>query len=395
MQTREIDLRLQQYTAAEHRIAANLHELDSHSVYQLLTNDDLVGQTATQLNPALNADPSLWQMYHLLESTLAEARRVRADGRITTADREHLAQLLGGSSVALSSDPIGFANRDLTSAATTERRVSIDALINLMRSVYEPLRDGVAQADQVIRRVLPRLNAVTTSVGRTTAEALDLGVATGEAQRINRLVNDLRERCLTDPLSVSVADSVEVDQLVHRFSESVAQARASHDALIGDLAAAHALLDECRSLLNAAQRHLTDATLRVADPIGMRNPPTTAIIDGPQGLAAMLTPIATSSEPWQTIRRRLEAWSVTADRLAHQLRQVESANRQPLDRRDELRGRLSAFRAKMAGTATGTNDVLHELAAEAYNELFTAPTDLARAARLVSELGEQIAKVHK
>ncbi len=45
VETREIDMRLQRYTAAEHRIGANLQELEQHSVYQLLTTDVLTGAT--------------------------------------------------------------------------------------------------------------------------------------------------------------------------------------------------------------------------------------------------------------------------------------------------------------------------------------------------------------
>ena len=51
METREIDARLQRYTASEHRIGSNLQELEQHSVYQLLTTDVLTGETAKALAP--------------------------------------------------------------------------------------------------------------------------------------------------------------------------------------------------------------------------------------------------------------------------------------------------------------------------------------------------------
>ena len=67
------------------------------------------------------------------------------------------------------------------------------------------------------------------------------------------------------------------------------------------------------------------------------------------------------------------------------------ANAHPLEKRDELRGLLAAFRAKMAATGFSEDLVLRDISAEAHNELFTSPTDLARAEKLVTEFGARLA----
>ena len=93
----------------------------------------------------------------------------------------------------------------------------------------------------------------------------------------------------------------------------------------------------------------------------------------------------------QSTRRELDSWSVGATRLRDQLARVVASNRAPLEKRNELRGRLGAFRAKMAATGFSEDLVLRDISAEAHNELFTSPTDLVRAERLVTEFGNRLA----
>jgi len=83
----------------------------------------------------------------------------------------------------------------------------------------------------------------------------------------------------------------------------------------------------------------------------------------------------------------LDQWLELAEALVAQLAQAEKRNQAPLDRRNELRGLLSAYRAKAAAVGLIEQADLSDLADEAHNELFTAPTDLTRAESLVNQLG--------
>ena len=91
-----------------------------------------------------------------------------------------------------------------------------------------------------------------------------------------------------------------------------------------------------------------------------------------------------------TRRAGLDAWMRSARRFRDQLAQAEAANRAPLQERDELRGLLTAYRAKMAGVGKAEDQTASELADEAHNELYTRPTDLDRALRLLRELGAAV-----
>lgn len=396
MNTREIDVRLQRLTAAEHRIAANLHELELHSVYQLLTTDELQGETARALNPSLRVSPTLWEMYSMLERTLSKARTLRGEGnRINAERRSEIVAVLTGPSVVFHHEDLPFSARDLTQVDARELRMTIDQLIERMRLSYEPLRDAVARADTVLRNVLPRLDSIASSIDGLRESALTLELPTHAIDRLERSVGDAHNRCITDPLSITDRQTSSLEAEVAAIRGSIATTRSSHDSLVGDLTAAGSLLDECRRLREEAMQSHEAARQKIVNPIGLRVAPSLAIIDGDNGLRDRLKPIVAMTGPWQNTRRELDGWMRIAQRLRDQLQRVARANQAPLERRAELRGRLSAFRAKMMGMGLSNDAVLAELSAEAHNELFTAPTDLGRAERLVGELGNRLTQAYR
>lgn len=392
VETREIDMRLQRYTAAEHRIGANLQELEQHAVYQLLTTDVLTGATAKALAPVDAANPNLWQLFTLLGSTLDTARRLRGtNSRVSQDDRRQLGELLGTASVLIGSEDIPLSERGLTGESTRHERLTIDELIDRMSALYEPVRNVVTHAEGVLRGVLPRLNSAEATVNRLRSDALTLGLGSIELDRIDETIARIRDLSLTDPLSIPPDAKASFDAAIRSAAATISAARSSHDELAADIAAASDLLDECRDLITQAEASRIETLAKIAQPIGLRQPPSLAAIDGDRGLANRLAPLLSSTQPWQTVRRDLDAWCSAATRLRDQLRRVAEANRHPLAKRDELRGRLNAFRAKMAATGHSEDLVLRDISAEAHNELFTTPTDLVRAERLVTEFGNRLA----
>ena len=391
METDEIDRRLQRYTAAEHRIGANLQELEQHSVYQLLTTDVLAGKTALALAPLKQADPSLWELFSMFAATLDSARRLRGTGtRFRTPDRLEVARLLTTDAVVLQTENVPLGDRGLTGASTREERVSLETLIQQMSSLYEPVRDVVTHAEEVLRDALPRLNSAETTARKLREQAIELGVDTIDLDRIDETIARIRDLSLTDPLSIPKNARQSFDEAIRAAASRIASARSSHDELATDMATATSLLDECRDLIAQANRYRASAESRIAQPVGLRHAPSIAAVDGDRGLAARLQPILASSQPWQAIRRDLDHWAQAATRFRDQLERVVTANRQPLRKRDELRGRLTAFRAKMAAIGLSEDLVLSDLSAEAHNELYTSPTDLGRAERLVTEFGNRL-----
>lgn len=387
-----VDARLQSYTAAEHRIGANLHDLEAHSVYQLLQSGVLTGRTEKAMRSMGSADPSLWDLFSLLGSTLEQARKIRGD-RNRTGAREHneLVALLDGPSVLIRRDSVPLAERSLTSAQSLEERLTIAQLIDRMQALYEPVRNAVAQADAVLDGLLPRLSSADTTIRSLRATCGELGIDQVDLDRLDATMAEIRDRALTDPLAIPPDARSTIDTALHDATTRIHQARASHAALSDDFARAAELVDRCRALIAEATTDRAASLRKVVVNAALPRPPHVDAIDGDKGIADALEAITQSRTSWQQSRRRLDDWFVRTQRLESQLLRVAARVRRPLDRRDELRGRLRAFRAKMSGIGASEDDTLRTMSNEIHNELYTAPSDLDRAARLLNAFGEQLA----
>jgi len=389
-----LDSLLQRYSAAESRIGANLHELDHHSTYQILRTGDLSGRTASKLGAALQKADGLWSDFGELQSVLTRARALRGDGRMRMQDRRQLQKLLTGPSILITTDIVPLGQRGLTQAAESEQRLTIEQLLSRMRLAYEPIRDGVAVVEERLRNILPRLNAAETTIREVKKQADILGVREPELSEADRQLQRLRQLSMDDPMAIPKNAGDELERHVRLAAGRVAQTKKGHDQLHGDLGAMAGLIAEVRTLRARAAAAREETIEKITAPTGLVPVPPAAAIDGPKGLAeASKTVLEDSNQPWQVQRQQVDAWLHRARRLRDQLRRAEAANRTGLNKRDELRGLLSAYRAKMAGVGRAEDIALSEITDEAHNELFTTPTDLARAERLIGELADALSGV--
>ena len=392
MDTSQIDARLQEYTAAEHRIGANLHELEDHAVYRLFTSGVLQGKTQAAFAAVQSADPSLWDLYTILSSALDRARTLRGTRSWLGGDeRAELIKLLSGREVVIRSDDVPLLNRDLTASAEQVERTSLAELIERMRHMYEPVRSAVSRAEASLDGLLPRLTSADQTLARLRVDTANLGLDSRELERIADTIERIRDLALTDPLSIPTGARASLDEAIHDAGVAVATAQSSHDAITHDLTEAHDLLDRCRSLIAEASAEREQALHKVVVRAPLPVAPNSNAIDGPRGLAATLQPITTRRGPWQQTRRELDGWMQRARRFEGQLERVSRRIHEPLERRAELRGRLSAFRAKMSGVGRSEDAALTELSDEVHNELYTSPSDLDRAERLLREFTAMMA----
>lgn len=380
MKLDEIDELLQRYTAAEHRVATNLHDLEGNSAYQFLSTEAPTGVTGQKIGKALDARGEVWSMFLALQSALSRARTLRSSSRfLSGAQRADLGKILTGPSVYLIDDPTRPA-----------RDVPIEAALSEIRGRYEELRDGVVAIEKVMLELLPRLTAVRQSLERVRQDSVGLDLDRRQLADAEARLEALQSRGSGDPLSVRHRAVDELEAQVRGLSKSIAAARNSRDNLHGDLSDASAKLSEIREVRAVAETGRKESFASLANPIGLVRVPGAASIDAPRGIAADLQRITASNAPWREVREMLDDWNRRGDRLLRQLKRAEAVNRSGLERRDELRGLLRGYRAKMSRLGLHRDPVLSEVADEAHNELYTAPTDLGRADQLVRELGQQL-----
>ncbi len=391
LDTEQIDELLARYTAAESRIAANLLELDSHPTFKILSGGGLAGQTKATIGPLMTNAGQLWEWLARLQAVLRDAKEIRDDGRMNAERRARLTSMLTGQQILLAVDEKGLDQRGLLDEKRTELRVTIEHLLTRMRETYEPIRDGVASVDQVWTEVVPRTDSADTTLQRLKADIDRLGIAEPTISVLERRLVEVRKALADDPLSLEHAYAADLDGLVADAARETAKVIRGHDELDGDVAAAETHLAEVRVLRTRAATAHTQSTTKIVDPQGLVRTPDAAIIDGPNGLAARMDELRSKPDlQWQQKRQLLDSLMAKVVALREQLSNAYHVNSRPLNTRDELRGLLAAYSAKAAATGRAEDLVLADLHDDAYSELFTSPTDLDRAASLVSSYGEAL-----
>jgi hypothetical protein len=382
----KIDASLKRYGASEARIAANLVEFDNHPTYQLLTNGASTGLTAEQLCPVMADAPLLWRWLTQLTGVLDQARTLRGTGRINGDRREQIVRLLDTPAVVLEVEEIPFAERDLTGRATSERRVTVEQLIALMRMTYEPIRDGVAAVDRIWRLVTPSLEAARDTIDSLDAELAPLPVSEpAELTACKAQLARTEQLLVEDPLGLGAKGGTHLDSAVSVAATRVHSLVTDHSSLDGDVAATETILAELRVLRAVAAAAWSEARANFVDVGALIRPPGTPVIDGDRGLASRAANFNAHGVDWRAMRTDIDSWFALAERLRSQLKRAVHINSAPLDSRDELRGRLAAYRAKASALGRSSERALDDLAADAHEELYTRPIDLDRAARLVQD----------
>lgn len=126
--------------------------------------------------------------------------------------------------------------------------------------------------------------------------------------------------------------------------------------------------------LAEARRQRAVTVRKIASPV----PEVPALDDGPAERLAAL-PALRDKGRWAEIRTELDGLERAVHTGLERAKAVRRAVVEPLDRRDELRGRLGAYQAMASRYGHAEDPDLDELYRRAYDLLWTAPCDLIEA----------------
>ena len=379
--------------AAVAGLRAGIVELEQLPSFLMLGDAAPGTATAAGYATAVAQAADFWPLLDVLTDRVEQARffvdehRLSADG----GDPKRIEELN-----RLLAKPLSVTLTD------GSHHLSAAAALALLHQRYDAVHHGVTRIDRAWLDVLPRVEAARETAERLQVEAQALGVVEPLIGRARRRADDLAERLLSDPISVADVEGQELDRLVADAARQMAHLRTGHDNLGDDLDRTEEMLASLRVLRTRAAAAAAEARAKIVDPDGLVTVPGRTIIDGPGGLADRLdellalggddAAVAAGPQGWARQRALLDQWLATAERLEQQLSSAERRNRVDLERRDELRGRLQAFQAKMAATGNAESVSAMELAEAAWTELYTAPSDLNAAEAAIRQLADELRK---
>jgi hypothetical protein len=226
------------------------------------------------------------------------------------------------------------------------------------------------QAGDVWQRLLPAAADATASVDNVRVLIRLHGGNQATIDEADRRLGRFTAALATDPLGVEERELTAVRDLIARADAERTSVAELKETLTQRLSDAHALAAE----LAEAQRAAETAAEKAADRFREQDILRVRGTDLRPDLAAV-DALAAAGQ-WALISPRLADWSRRARERLTALRHAAAHNDGLLVTRNELRGRLDAYRAKALRRGLGEDSRLTPLADAAHLALYSAPCDL-------------------
>jgi hypothetical protein len=361
-------------------IQADLEDLRRSLPFQVLFDGRaLSGVTRARLEPALAAVEMLWQGYDVLGGMLAEAGSVIGGGAAAGLDAlRNVEWLLFGDSLEVGG-----------------RRVTPDELLEELTHALSGTAQIVEEADDVWRGSVPAIVKCEEEIASLLQRATGLSAAP-PVETLRQLAGQaafLRERAGVDPLGVVETFERDVLPRVEEARLRLTDELLQHRAVSGDLARARVRLAELKDLHARVVEEAGSVWSKIAHPRGLMAPPNSGYLsEPPMGLEPWLARLQALGRLglYRQVRRGLASWMQVAEDAMGREIEVLEANREPLGRRQELRGLLTSFEAKARALQLARDPGLVDLGARARATLYAAQTDLDDAALLVKGYGDRL-----
>lgn len=371
-------------------VQANLLDLDGSFGKRMLAGAKLAGETQQRWT-AIEAELArLWETFTAYSAVVDRAAQIVASlGRSPGAKLDEVSALMTGPSVRLTrATPVG--QRQLTSGATTDltlreavsemKRAYADAsaLCARTETIWNEISDGLQQAGASLE------DAKRMSAGLAGTGLADTGLADALTAAETSL-GELRNTLNTDPLALwqhGHTDTGRLDRLRERVT--AASVRAADLARLRDEAGRRiAALTAAISAATAARQDAAAAQERTAARIAGAGAQPLPDLGKLTSAVAAVTDLQAAGR-WTRLATELDAVEKDTAAATQWCREAERAAAAQLDRRDELRGLLDAYKAKAAGLGGAENAELDAAYGRARDVLWTAPCDLAMAAAAVT-----------
>jgi hypothetical protein len=371
------------------RVSDALLELADNSGYKLLDSAALSGVTAQRWQRAAARIAGLWDNYTAFQDVLNRAAEIR--GRRAKPRAEELnaiANLLRGKSITLSTKAVALSERTLLGPSIVTEKATLAETLKLMNNDFQLAADFVTAADSAWNRLFeqadPAQQRLKEIIG-TVREVGDRALAATLAG-IGDEYTKLRREIFADPIGLAAPGSSFKQRLarirddleaVASTANGAADLRADFERRAGQLSR---LIDRIADIENA--QRVAEGEAREKIVVGALPAPTNQV----PALRARLAALGDLRERGQWTRLSEEATLLERaleDALAAAGR-VHQATAGLLERREELRGRLAAYRVRAARSGAAEDPRLEALHREAHELLWSQPCDLAASTRALA-----------
>ncbi|MFC4493342.1 hypothetical protein ACFPA8_04235 [Streptomyces ovatisporus] len=400
MSREEVDRALERLTAEHEAVESSLLALQDHAGRRLLEGARLTGTTAHRWAQAEAAITQLWNVFETYSAALGKAQEVRERRRWPSReDLVELTRLLRGTHTvpgsALNAGGSG-AGPDTVEGARLSEDVTLSGLVEWMNTWYARALDVVAAADSVWSALPARIDLLAAELRRVQSLAHSVGVRPGEhpsgddLEQTTEELTALRAEVVADPLAFwipaggsSAPGGGKPDtERYDRAARALEDVRREIDAVLNVRQDSEQRLMRLRDVLSRADRTLAEARAARGEVLAKIAASEVPAVSGPP--TALQEQLSAAAEyrrhsQWHRLSPLLEGLEQRAEDELERARAQLSAVTAPLAVRAELRGRLDAYKAKVAQHGKAEDRLLIERYDVARRMLWSAPCDLRAA----------------
>ncbi|MFE7465630.1 hypothetical protein ACFU6R_16220 [Streptomyces sp. NPDC057499] len=406
----EADRALARLGAEHEAIETSLLALQDHAGRRLLEGADLTGVTKERWASTDRAITLLWGYFDAYAGALARARTVRARRRYPgREDLVALTELLRGQGVTMASAAAG-PGPSADGPARLAERFTLEELVSRMNELYARSLDVVVASDAVWSALPARIDLLAAELHRTRSLAHSVGVRPGEhpsgddLEAITHELTALRTQVVCDPLAFwrpapgsSAPGGGRPDtERYDRAARALEEVRREIEAVLAVRQDAEQRLVQLRDVLSRADRTLAEARAARGEVLAKIAASEVPAVSGPP--TVLQERLVAASEyrrraQWHRLSPLLETLEREAEEELLRARESLTAVTAPLAVRAELRGRLDAYRAKVARLGLAEDPLLIERYDVARRMLWSAPCDLRVAGQAVLRYQETAAEL--
>jgi predicted nucleic acid-binding Zn-ribbon protein len=353
----------------------------------------LTGITQQRVSKALIAIDCLFEDLELLTGTIDLARKMRQElpAIFISDDRlQEIYQLMMGESIQLPSIETPLAQRDLLSSTRQLQQISPTALLDRMMSAFTIARDIFINLETAWNELESKLIITHQTLLELQQQAQQLQIPTSSALTLAQTnFSNLQAQIDRDPFGVSQTIIVDLTPLINNTRRELEHLAKQRQDLQTAFVTAHQQLEQLQALDRSAILAYTESQAKIGHNLPMMSSlpaeELTALAQWLERLeekyrSGIILPIQVGLTNWTS---RIEAYTIAATAAL-------TANRRPLDTRNELRGRLDALTAKALGKGRAEDPILANLAIQARQVLYSSPTDLNLGRDLVRQYEQRL-----
>jgi len=332
---------------------------------------------------------ALWDNYTAYQDVLNRAAEIRGRrAKPRPEDLAAIANLLRGKSITLSAKAVALSERTLLGPSVVSETATLAEALTLMNSDFQLAADFVTAADSAWNRLFQQADPVQERLKQVIAAIREIGDRTlaTALSGVGDEYTKLRREVFADPIGVAAPGS--------HFSRRLARIREDLETVAATATGAADLRADFQrrseQLLRLVDRiaEVEDAQraaeAQVREKIQVAAlPPRTAQAAALRARVAALADLRDRGL-WRRLAEEAAALEQALDAAMTAANRTHRAVAGLLERREELRGRLAAYRVRAARSGAAEDPRLEAYYQAARDPLWSQPCDLAASTRALA-----------